>query len=343
MGNVQMVPFEAKMKDFGGLLQRMAPQLKNALPRHVRTDKFIRTVLTAVRKNPDILACSEGSVLGSVVTSAQLGLELDGVLGEAYLVPYKGECQLIVGYQGFIKLAWQSGMVEDVYAEIVYEKDVFKWSLGTDRRIVHKPSDDIDREKGKITHVYAAVKIKGGGTPFVVLTIAAVEKLRERSRAKTGPWFTDYEAMVKKTAVRQLQKWIPKSKEQARAAALDEMADSDLSQGMGSVIDVRADVPGADEDAPPEAPKEGVRVSLKAPAASKPATPERPVAITDDKKEPVDPDPDAADRAAAAPTADEIAAYEAPRAPVSTRGPRALPRDDADDLPSWGGGKGKSR
>lgn len=236
--NGQIVPFEQKYKNVGGLLQKMAPQFKNALPRHIRPEQFIRTALTTLRKNPGILSCTQESLLGSLITAAQLGLEPDGVLGEAYLSPYGKECTLIVGYQGFIKLAWQSGMIEDIYAEIAYANDNFRYHLGTNRRISHRPLESGDR--GKPTHVYGVAKIKGGGTPFVVMTIADVEKIRERSRAKNGPWVTDYEAMVKKTAIRQLQKWIPKSKEQARAATLDEMADANLSQDMANVIDLPA-------------------------------------------------------------------------------------------------------
>lgn len=236
--NGQIVPFEQNYKNFGSFLQKMGPQFKNALPRHIRPEQFIRTVLTTIRKTPDLLLCTQESVIGSVITAAQLGLEPDGVLGEAYLVKYGRECQLIVGYQGFIKLAWQSDKIDDIYAEIAYANDTFKYHLGTNRRIVHRPLETGDR--GKPTHVYAVAKIRSGGTPFVVMTIAEVEKIRERSRAKNGPWVTDYDAMVKKTAIRQLQKWIPKSKEQARAATLDELADANLSQDMANVIEVPA-------------------------------------------------------------------------------------------------------
>jgi recombination protein RecT len=362
------------MKTFSGDLQKMLPQLQAALPRHIKPERFARIVLTAVRKNPKILECSTASVMGSIVTSAQLGLEPDGVLGEAWLVPYKGECQLIIGYQGFIKLAWQSGMVEDVYAEIVYEKDHFKWHLGTDRRIVHRPSPDPDC--GEITHVYAAVKIKGGGTPFVVLTIGAVERIRERSRAKDGPWFTDYEAMVKKTAIRQLQKWIPKSKEQARAAALDELADANLSQGMGAVIDVTPDAvsEGTTPVAEAAKPPEGTRVSLKkdaappAQAAGAPTTVSAPGAAPAQQQAPAEPRatvasgtegaqvaarlsreqaagdaPQEEDRGDA-PTAAEIEAAEREKAASKTpvqRGPRAVPPPDDDDLPPQMGGNGR--
>jgi len=320
--NGQIIPFEQNYKNFGGLLQRMGPQFKNALPRHIRSEQFIRTVMTTVRKTPDLLQCTQESVIGSIITSAQLGLEPDGVLGEAYLVRYGRECQLIVGYQGFIKLAWQSGMIDDIYAEIAYANDHFRYHLGTNRRIVHRPLETGDR--GAPIYVYGVAKIRGGGTPFVVLPIAEVEKIRQRSRAKNGPWVTDYDAMVRKTAIRQLQKWIPKSKEQARAATLDELADANLSQDMASVIDLPTQPePPAQPSGPPKTLDELAK-STGTGAAPAPAAPaqaasdgppaDHPAAATNDPPAERGDEPTAAEYAAA-----ENAPTEAPKAPTGRR------------------------
>jgi recombination protein RecT len=239
----EIVPFEKRYKNFAGTLEQMKGQLAKALPKHLTPDKMVRIVLTAVQKTPKLLDCTRESVLGAIVTCSQLGLSPDGVLGEAYLIPFKDQCQLIIGYQGLMKLARQSGQVSNIYAFPVHEGDEFRWSLGLDPDITHVPSDDPERESKEITHVYAVAKLKDGGTQFVVMTKHGVDKMRARSRASgSGPWVTDYVAMALKTGMRQLSKWIPKSVEDdrfQRAVALDELGSADLPQGLeGVVVDV---------------------------------------------------------------------------------------------------------
>lgn len=251
MSNQEIVPFEKRFSKFASVVESMKGQFAKALPKHLTPDKMIRIVLTAVRKTPKLLDCTSDSVLGAIVTCAQLGLSPDGVLGEAYLIPYGDTCQLIIGYQGLMKLARQSGQVSSIYAFAAREGDEFSWALGLDPDIKHVPADDPDREAKDITHVYAVARLKDGGTQFIVMTKAAVDKIRKRSRASgSGPWVTDYDAMALKTAVRQLSKWIPKSVEDdryARAVALDEQAAIDLPQDFSGAIDVT----------PTEKPKEG--------------------------------------------------------------------------------------
>lgn len=176
------------------------------------------------------------SFLSCVLSAAQLGLEVNTPLGQAYLIPRKNkvkdksgnerpvlECTLQIGYQGFMDLARRSGEVSAIYAEAVYPGDRFEYELGLDKTLKHKPSDDADRESKQLTHVYAVAKLKNGEPLFVVLTRAQVEKYRKRGGGRSfSPWDSDYEAMAKKTAVRRLFTWIPKSAEIAGAAAIDE-------------------------------------------------------------------------------------------------------------------------
>ena len=219
----QIVPKKQVTNSLAGLLQKMGPELSKALPKHVDPDRMARIALTALRTNPKLQKCSSGSFLGSVLSAAQLGLEPNTPLGHAYLIPYKTECTLQIGYQGMIDLVRRTKSVTDIYAEVVYEGDEFEVKLGLHRDITHIPSKKEDREDGKITHVYAVAHMKDGGATFVVLTAKQVEKFRRRSRASSsGPWVTDYEAMAKKTAVRRLFTWLPKSAEMARAVAVDE-------------------------------------------------------------------------------------------------------------------------
>lgn len=211
------------------LLERMAPELKKALPRHLSPDRMSRIALTALRQSPRLLESTPASFLGAIISAAQLGLEPNTPLGQAYLVPYKNkrinkyEAQLQIGYQGMLDLARRSGLVASVYAHVVREGDEFSYQLGLHPDLVHVPSELEGREDQAVTHVYAVARLKDGDPIFIVLTKKDVEKYRARSLASNdGPWVTDWDAMACKTAVRRLYTWLPKSAELANAIALDE-------------------------------------------------------------------------------------------------------------------------
>jgi recombination protein RecT len=214
------------------MVQKLSPEIARALPRHVNPDRMARIVTTALRTVPQLADCTPASFLGCVIQCAQLGLEPCTPLGHAYLIPFKNkkrgtlECTLIIGYKGMIELARRSGMVTNVYAYAVREGDDFRYQLGTKRMVHHVPSEDADRERKRITHVYSVAQVKNGEPEFQVLTRAQVEARRARSRAsQVGPWVTDYEPMALKTAVRALAPWMPQSAEFAHAVSLDEAAD----------------------------------------------------------------------------------------------------------------------
>jgi recombination protein RecT len=217
----------APADQLAGLVMRMGPELGRALPKHVNAERMARIVLTALRMNPDLGRCSQQSFLGSVLTAAQLGLEVNTPLGHAYLIPYKGVCTLIVGYQGMIELARRSGHITNLYAYAVRAGDKFSFRYGLNRNLEHEPSEEVGREKQPITHVYAVARQKVGDPDFVVLTKAEVDARRARSASRNnGPWVTDEEAMTLKTSVRALFKWLPKSTELQRALAVDEADDA---------------------------------------------------------------------------------------------------------------------
>lgn len=66
----------------------MGPEIQRALPKHMDADRIARIALTAVRTTPKLLDCDQFSFLAALMQSAQLGLELNTGLGQAYLIPY---------------------------------------------------------------------------------------------------------------------------------------------------------------------------------------------------------------------------------------------------------------
>ena len=199
-------------------------QMALALPKTLTADRLMRIVVTECRKNQALLRCDEQSFFGAVLQCAALGLEPGNALGHCYLLPYGRTCQLIIGYRGMIDLARRSGQIVSIYAYAVHEKDTFKYTLGLDPNIEHIPCADAD--PGELTFVYAVAKLAGGGVQFDVMSRAAIEKIRGRSKAaKSGPWVSDFEEMAKKSVIRRLFKYLPVSVEAVRAVSIDEKAD----------------------------------------------------------------------------------------------------------------------
>lgn len=215
---------ESADKKMLAMLKRFEPEIQRALPRHLSADRMARIITTAIRANPKLAKCTPMSFFGSVIQASQLGLETNTPSGHAYLIPYGRECQLIIGYRGMIELAYRSKQIVKLIAREVRDGDEFAYSYGTDEYIHHVPSNDTDRDKKELTHVYAVARVRDGEHVFVVLTKSEVDARKQRSAsAKSGssPWHTDYVAMAKKTAIRAISAFIPQSPELARAEALD--------------------------------------------------------------------------------------------------------------------------
>ena len=125
-----------KINTIKGLLDKYAGEFKKALPKHVTVERFMRVAFMAVRNNPALLECTPESLVSACMTAAQLGLEPDGILGHAYLVPFKNnrfnrtDAQFQVGYKGLIALARRSGEVRSIAAHVVHEKDHFDYAYG---------------------------------------------------------------------------------------------------------------------------------------------------------------------------------------------------------------------
>lgn len=219
------------------LLEKAKPQLALALPKHLTADRLLRVALTAVQRTPDLLNCDRLSLLGAIMQAAQLGLEPDGVLGHAYLVPFGSQVQLIPGYKGLIALARRSGEISSIAAHVVYERDQFIYAYGLDEKLIHVPA--ATDERGKAVYAYAVARFKDGGHAFEVMSFQQIEAIRKLSRAATrGPWVTHWDEMARKTVIRRLAKYLPLSVEFQRAAALGDLADAELPQDLSMEVDI---------------------------------------------------------------------------------------------------------
>lgn len=221
------------------LSDQFKKQLALAVPKHLNADRMARIAATEVRKNKALLNTEPTSFLGSVMQAAQLGLEPGSALGQAYLVPYGNQCQLIIGYKGMIDLARRSGQVLSLNAYAVREGDDFSFQLGLKPDIHHVPSLEADRIKKPITYVYAVATLKGGGYQFEVMSRAEVEAVRAKAKSK-NIWTNYFEEMAKKTVIRRLFKYLPVSIEALEITNADAKREAGEKIEPDDVINIEA-------------------------------------------------------------------------------------------------------
>jgi len=215
---------KAKTDAFMHEVVARATTFQRLLPRGMDPEWFVAEVRVAVARAPELLDCDKVSVIDALTTCAQLGLSPSGRLGSAYLLPFKDNrsnsvrCTLVIGYKGYVDLAYRSGDVMGFGAQVVHEDEPFEVTEGFDLAI-HKHDRDVDNP-GPLRAVYAWANLRGGYTVKVIMWAREVLAVKSRSRgANSGksPWTTDEAEMWKKTAVRRLVKMLPLSPQKAQA------------------------------------------------------------------------------------------------------------------------------
>ena len=221
-------------------IKSMEGEIKKALPSVITPERFTRMTLSAISVNPKLASCTPASFLGAMMSAAQLGLEPNTPLGQAYLIPYKNkgvdEVQFQIGYKGLIDLAYRSGEVALVQAHIVYENDTFECEFGLEPKLVHKPAD---KDRGAAIKVYAMFKTKNGGYGFEVMSMDDVrihaEKYSKSYSYSSSPWQSNFEEMAKKTVLKKVLKYAPLKSDFVRGIVQDETIKSEISSDMYEV------------------------------------------------------------------------------------------------------------
>lgn len=222
----------------------MEPAIKKALPSVITPERFTRMVMTAVSSNPQLAECSPASFCGAMMQAAQLGLEPNTQLGQAYLIPYRNhgklECQYQTGYKGLITLAYRSGQFKNIYAREVYEKDEFSYEYGLEPQLKHVPSTGVDR--GPVIYYYGVFTLTNGGFGFEVMSMAEMKQFamtysQAYKKGRNTPWKTNFDEMAKKTVLKRVIKYAPLSAEFVREVNADETIKTSLGADMMAMPD----------------------------------------------------------------------------------------------------------
>lgn len=231
---------KGKNKTMQDYIRSMQGEIAKALPSVITPERFTRMVLSAVSTNPKLAECTPKSFLGAMMTAAQLGVEPNTALGQAYLIPYRNhgimECQFQLGYKGMLDLAYRSGEVSIVQAHVVYENDEFDYELGLDPKLRHVPATS---NRGNAVAYYAMFKTKDGGFGFEVMSVddARAHGMRYSKSYGNSPWQTNFDEMAKKTVLKRVLKYAPLKSDFARGISQDETIKTEISPDMYATPD----------------------------------------------------------------------------------------------------------
>lgn len=192
-------------------LTEMSPVLSAALPPQAAglpVERLIRTVVISCERVPRLLECNRQSLINSAVSAAVLGLEVDGVTGQAYLIPYQGNATLQIGFKGHETIAARSGFIFE--SGVIREGDEYEVTLGSDSRIAVTPQLG-DRLNRRVIAAYAVAKSNTFPSVHEVMAIDEIEKARAVSKAQRtdAPWNQWFDQMAIKTVKKRLAKSLP--------------------------------------------------------------------------------------------------------------------------------------
>lgn len=221
-------------------ITKMQGEIAKALPSVITPERFTRIVMSAISANPKLAETTPQSFLGAMMTAAQLGMEPNTPLGQAYLIPFRNhgvmECQFQLGYKGLIDLAYRSGEVSTIQAQVVYANDKFDYQLGLEPKLNHIP---VTGDRGDPVFVYAIFRTKDGGFGFEVMSMDDVRKHAQKfsKSFSNGPWQTNFEEMAKKTVLKRVLKYAPLKSDFVRGLSQDETIKTEISDDMSIVMD----------------------------------------------------------------------------------------------------------
>ena len=207
--------------------------LPDLLKKHnIEPAQFVQIVVSELKKNERLQRAFQqnpSSMFASILAGAEIGLIPSDMLGEFYLIPRKIDGKMtvtpLIGYKGLHNIILRSGEVTKVHTECVYEGDEFEPIYGLEPNIIHKPNFSVERNATTLKFVYAVAKLKNGDYQFCVLSKNDIIKIKSLSRYDNDLYFNDAKDpqmwMVRKTALIQLSKMLPKDFYGKKAVEMD--------------------------------------------------------------------------------------------------------------------------
>lgn len=195
------------------LLDQNREDIENRVRDWMTPARFM-ALAKAIANDRALAECSPQSILQCVLEAADAGVEIGTGARHAVIIPYSGQAQLQIMWQGIVYRLVEAGVVRHMYADLVYEHDHYDMISGTRREFVHKPK--IFGDRGRLIGAYAVAVLPDGSTDFEVLEVRDIEAVkkaairnaqRRKKDAGLSPAWQFFEGeMVKKSAIRRLSK-----------------------------------------------------------------------------------------------------------------------------------------
>jgi recombination protein RecT len=249
------------LKQRRAFLEARLPQLSKWIKGGIRPEALVRWALLDLQQNEKLRACTPESLYLGLLACATVGLEPGSLHQLAFLVPFAGKAQFLLGWRGMVKLARRSGEVTGISANVVHERDVFELDLGTANSLIHRPARG---DRGQVTGAYAIARMRDGGHELEFLDdadLGRIQKIAE-ARGKSPAWQQWPDQQQRKSAIRRLSKRLPQGHDyiiaQAIEQAVEEHGDAravlDIeTEGAASASESQASaapvVPGAPDEA----------------------------------------------------------------------------------------------
>ena len=190
------------------------------------TPQFMASVLTLANSNKLLGECDPIKLYNCCLMAAALKLPFNQNLGQAYIVPFKGEPQLQIGWKGFIQLAQRSGQFKRINCSDVRDGEIVKRDRLTGE-IEFEWLDDAEREKKQVIGYVAYFELLNGYQQTLYMSKAEVEahakKYSQTYKQGFGVWKDNFDAMARKTLIKRiLNQFAPLSVDMAKAMEYDQ-------------------------------------------------------------------------------------------------------------------------
>lgn len=232
-----------------------------------RAPQFTASITNCIASNETLKKTDARSIMAASFVAAALDLPIDPNLGFAAIVPYRKRvkndktgywedtylAQLQIQYKGFIQLAIRSGQYRKMNYAVVYKDELkFYNPITGEVTLVDDLTRCVQRAEGKIENIagyYAWFQLHNGFTQEIYMSRQDVINHAKRysqsyrydleNGRQSSPWSTDFDAMAKKTVLKQLlSKWGILSIDMQKAIQDDQMVYQ--SDGNGGYADNEA-------------------------------------------------------------------------------------------------------
>jgi recombination protein RecT len=275
--------------------RELRDRIAGAIPKHMDPDTLLRAFINASNNTPLIYKCRLRQSIGAFMTLSYLGLEPGTIMQHAHLIPFERtkwnkelkkresqgyDLQVFIGYRGYVELAFRSGFVKDINAQLVYPGEAFDHEYGTTNFLKHSRSIDIDTANATPRGGYGIVSYINNGTVFEVMPYQEILRIRNMSQSyqtaiaardhamaqnwsrmpeayTKAPWVAHEHEMARKTLVIRVCKLVPKSPELRAGLGLEEAQERgrvDLGPIIDGTVTPFDGVPEMADDAVDEAP-----------------------------------------------------------------------------------------